>query len=188
MKWVEVVQRFAEDRPAKGGGICHYHLKTHYRDVVKVDGTTTYYFHDLPIAIKHSDGLTITHCGYRTYTTAIRLNAIIKQFFPEYTVYRLFCGFYVYMVLDTGENMYNFYRITLDKRGKVIGGDYSKIKIIKRIGRKQINDFEDYITVRTWKDTYVYDKKERTWYKVIGGKYPRYLCEELKNFSISIIS
>ena len=187
MRWIEVVQRFAEDKPAKGGGICTYHYPRHYRDVVKVDGTTTYYYHDHDIAIKNSNKLTISHCGHVTYTTAIRLNAIIKQFFPEYTIHRLFCDAHVYMILSTKDKMYSFDTITLDKKGKVIGGDYSEIMIIDKIGRRRINEFDDYITVKADK-TYVQRKKDGKWFEVIGKKKYGYVCKELKNFTLSIIN
>jgi len=195
MKWYDVVNKFVEGKPAKGGGLCAYHLNQHYRDVVKVEEDTIYYlFHEHTIAKynKADKTLYISHCGYPTQTTRDRLDAIIHQFFKDYRISRVYDNirWKWLMVLEDNKNKkhYTFDWVKFDERGDIINGELYELIWIKYLGYGKYNDFGDYKVVRAQEGTFIV--KNGKIYKVLCKKHYTegvyYLAKEIKDSNINI--
>ena len=182
LTWREVVDRFWNLKPAKGGGICIYHLRKHYRDEVEVeDGIVYYYLHRVCIARYYPDAniLELDHNGYDTPTTRDRLNAIARfgrvslttkglMFFPRKSSF----AYDLPVVIDL-------------ENGKVLNfrKEYS---LVPKIGKVE---GMNYTTVRMNGDTFVVresGKVFRVLKEKVNGKrvkyykhYGEYICERV---------
>jgi hypothetical protein len=184
MKWKEVVWRFCNRKPAKGGGWCSYH-GDHYRDVsAKEDGKLVYYYHDNPIAELDGPFLRITHCGYVTPTTRDRLSAIVGTLTGRYSVHIMLNadGYYnsrMYFGEFGVPYSYFFSEAVIHvPTGNVVDGDIQKFITVRRLGRSKVNDFNDYITVKDDWRTFVILKETAEVFKVVRRWCGNYVCVE----------
>lgn len=142
MKWRDVVNRFWEGKPAKGGGWCYYH-NNHYRDRVVVDDDkVTYILHNSPIAIwyRHSDLLQLDDCGYSTPTTRDRLNAITPVGGMSVKDMMTF--------LVHGRDLY-LLPVVLDvEEGRVLT-HHGSVRLVPKLGRKKTERYGEYVTYLT---------------------------------------
>ena len=193
MKWYDVVNKFVEGKPAKGGGKCKYHYYSHYRDVVEIhENTVSYLFHEYTIAKynKADKTLYISHCGYPTQTTRYRLDAIINQFFKDYRISRVYDNirWKWLMVLEDNKNKkhYAFNWVKFDEHGKIIDGELFELIWIKYLGHGKNTDFGDYKVIKTQEGTFVI--KNGKIYKVLCKKHYStgiyYLAKEIKDSNI----
>ena len=196
MKWYDVVNKFVEGKPVKGGGKCKYHYNSHYRDVVEVNGCITcYLFHEYTIAKynKIDKTLYISPCGFPTQTTRDRLDAIIYEFFGNnYRISRVYNNINEkwLMVLEDNKNKkhYTFNWIKFNEKGEIINGELYELIWIRYLGHGRITDFGDYIVAKMPNGIFVV--KNGKIYKVLCKKHYTegvyYLAKEIKDSNINI--
>lgn len=190
LTWREVVDRFWDKKPAKGGGKCPYHGYTHYRDETfpVFDGKNeftfqSYYFHDYEIARWYPDSNILYLYSYTTPTTRDRLNAIASHFGGQVSIVDH------HMVLYLGNRAWIFDKIIIDvNTKKVLHVDGKEIIFVPKLGRKKVNDFGYYATARVKGETYVFYmgrvwKVMRDW-KGRPKKYWDIICEEVEEPSL----
>ncbi|RLI20472.1 hypothetical protein DRO54_06200 [Candidatus Bathyarchaeota archaeon] len=145
MRWLDVVDRFWQGRPAKGGGKCSYHSYTHYRDEVDVeDGKIVYYFHGYPIAKYYpaTGVLVLDHCGYYTPTTRDRLSAIVPF------------G-YISLIRDESmvlarwkSNVLYELPVVIDVNRRRVLDHNGELYLIPKLGRKKTERYDDYVVMK----------------------------------------
>jgi len=156
---MDVVDRFCKRKSAKGGGICRFHYDRHYRDEVVVldDGTVRYNFHGTPIAVLNGNVLKLDDWGYATPTTRDRLAAIASAMTRGVWTVSIMFG---RTILHNGDFTVNYsLPVAIDVNDmRVIMGE--RIYIVRRVGRKRINNFGWYMTM----------KVDGNWFALIDGK------------------
>jgi len=179
LKWSEVVERFCNGKPAKGGGWCTYH-GGHYRDVsAKEDGKIVYYYHDNPIAELDGSILIIRHCGYVTPTTRDRLSAIVYKLTGRYSVHIMLREDEMFLSEYGSPYGYFFSEAVIHvPTGNVVDGDIQKFIVVERIGRRKANVFKDYITVKDGWHTFVILKETAEVFRVEKEWWKSYVCVE----------
>lgn len=154
MRWCNFVKQFRYCKQGKNRG-------DRIIDRRHIDGTIAYRFWGSEIACydPQRNVLKLDLCGWPTPTTIKRINAILNSFDLRWYVYRHLGD--VFFCTENYKRAWIFERCRIDltaRRFKVEPG--ARARIVYEVGRKKVNEFNDYYTVRANGKRFVIFKNE----------------------------